>query len=183
MDSFAEQLVQKQQGAAAKTRRLLIFAAGMLLALATAALSLLIKAPFFPFIGLMIAVGIGYGTFFMVQNMDVEYEYSFTNGELDVDKIIAKKKRREMLSVDVGKFTDFGRYSDEIPETKDMTIIFASDNIASNEYYADFPHAEYGSTRLVFSPDEKMLDCVSRALPRTIRAKLLAENSKNNDND
>lgn len=181
MDSFAEQLVQKQQGAAAKTRRMLIILAGILLTLATAALALGIGG-LFTFLGLMIAVGFGYGTYFTVQNMDVEYEYSFTNGELDVDKIIAKKKRREMLSVDVGKFNDFGRYSDDIPETKGMTIIFASDNIASNEYYADFNHADYGSARLVFSPDEKMLEKVTKALPRALRAKVLADNNNTNNN-
>ena len=75
-----------------------------------------------------------------------------------------------MLSVDVSKFTAFGKYNDSLEETSDMTVVLATDNIASGEYYADFPHEEYGSTRLVFSPDEKMLSNIKKALPRTLRA-------------
>jgi hypothetical protein len=104
--------------------------------------------------------------------MYVEYEYTFTNGELDIDKIVAKKKRREMLSVSVGKFKEFGRYDDAPEETDDMTVVFATSNIASEEWYADFDHEQYGSTRLVFCPNENMIENMRKNLPRALRAKL-----------
>ena len=103
----------------------------------------------------------------------MEYEYTFTNGELDIDKIIAQTKRKEMLSVSVGKFTDFGRYDVNTPEeTADMTIIMATDNIAEHEFYADFTHEYYGKTRLVFAPNEKVVSNIINSLHPSIRNKI-----------
>jgi hypothetical protein len=118
---------------------------------------------------MILAAASGYGTYFIVQGTYVEYEYTFTNGELDIAKIIAKKKRAELLSVEVRSFTAFGKYDDELEETEDMTVVITSDNIASHEYYADFQHEEYGNTRLVFVPNDKMLEYIRRFLPAKIR--------------
>lgn len=111
-------------------------------------------------------------TYLLVQGRYVEYEYTFTNGELDIDKIIAQKKRKELLTVEVRNFSDFGKYSDDMEETEDMTVVYATDNIISNEYYADFEHKEYGRTRLIFVPDERMLENIKKFLPAKLRNSL-----------
>ncbi len=172
MDNFAEQLVKKNETSSDKTRRVLMIVVGILFSAALAVLAVLqLRNPLIALLGLVLAVISGYGTFNIVQNTYVEYEYAFTNGELDVDKIIAKKKRREMISTNVRQFTAFGKYSDDLEETEDMTVIFATDNIASHEYYADFNDETVGSARLVFSPDEKMLENITKFLPARLRAK------------
>ncbi|MFR1760195.1 MAG: hypothetical protein ACLSX2_10860, partial [Christensenellaceae bacterium] len=40
------------------------------------------------------------GLFYIRVNIRVEYEYSFTNGELDVDKVVNNTKRKRLLTVD-----------------------------------------------------------------------------------
>ncbi|HPY85788.1 MAG TPA: DUF6106 family protein [Ruminococcus flavefaciens] len=170
MDNFAEQLVKKQYSSSDKIKKVAVAVIGIILTAVFAVGSLMTNG-LAMLIGLLIAIAAAVGTFMLIQNMYVEYEYTFTNGELDIDKIIAKKKRKEMLTVDIRKFTDFGKYDEAGDESSDMTVIFASDNIASGEYFADFTHEEYGNTRLVFSPDEKMLDNIKRALPGTLRRK------------
>ncbi|SEH76591.1 hypothetical protein SAMN02910265_02575 [Ruminococcus flavefaciens] len=177
MDNFAEQLVKKNETKSDKNRRILFLIVGGLFTLSILALSLLqIRNPIISVLGFFLAAAAGYGTYNFFQNTYVEYEYSFTNGELDVDKIIAKKKRREMLSTNVRQFTAFGKYSDDIEETDDMTIVFATDNIASHEYYADFTDESVGSARLVFSPDERMLENITKFLPAKLRTKLPEKN-------
>ena len=172
MDNFAEQLVKKNETSSDKTRRVMMIVVGILFSIALAVLALLqLGNPLVALLGFVLAVLSGYGTFNIVQNTYVEYEYAFTNGELDVDKIIAKKKRREMVSTNVRQFTDFGKYSDDLEETDDMTIIFATDNIASHEYYADFNDETVGSARLVFAPDERMLENIVKFLPAKLRSK------------
>ena len=128
--------------------------------------------PIFAMLGLILAAVAGYGTYFAVQGSYVEYEYTFTNGELDVDKIVAKKKRTAMVSTDIKKFTAFGKYTDGMDESEDMTVVIASDNIASHEYYADFQHEEYGLTRLIFAPDERILDNIKKSLPPQLKREL-----------
>ena len=174
MDNFAEQLVKKQQTSADRAKLIMIVAGGVILTVLLAiGAVLMLGRPLISFVGLIGAAALGYWTYFSAQSMQVEYEYTFTNGELDVDKIIAKKKRKSLLSTDTGKFTAFGKYDEDAPdESDDMTVVFATNNLASEEYYADFPHAQYGSTRLVFCPDERMLENVTRSLSPSLRNKL-----------
>ncbi len=183
MDNFAEQLVKKNETSSDKTRRMLMTTGGTAGTVILALFGFLtLGNPVLSFLGFILAMGAGYGTFFLVQSSHVEYEYAFTNGELDIDKIIAKRKRKSLLSIEVNKFTDFGKYSDDIEETAEMTVVISSDNIASHEYYADFQHEVYGLTRLVFSPDERMIDNIKRFLPANVRSKFSKEelNKKNN---
>lgn len=47
------------------------------------------------------AVIFGLLTFFVAPKMDVEYEYLYVNGELDIDAIYSKQKRKRVGSYDV----------------------------------------------------------------------------------
>ena len=172
MDNFAEQLVKKNETSSDKARRVVMLIVGVLFTVSLALLSLLQSGrPIVSFLGLFLAAAAGYGTYYFVQNTYVEYEYTFTNGELDVDKIIAKKKRRGMLSTSIRQFTDFGKYDNGMDETDDMTVILATDNIASHEYYADFTDETVGKARLIFVPDDRMLENIRKFLPARLRAK------------
>lgn len=170
MDNFAEQLVSRNETRSEKINKIATLISGILFTICLALMGILqlsrlpIALMFF-----ILAVGGGYVTYLLFQGRYVEYEYTFTNGELDIDKIIARKKRKALLSVEVRTFSDFGKYSDDMEESEDMTVVFATDNIASNEYYADFDHKEYGKTRLVFVPDEKMLGNIKKFLPAKLR--------------
>ncbi|MCM1132319.1 MAG: DUF6106 family protein [Ruminococcus flavefaciens] len=172
MDNFAEQLVKKQPTKSDRTKHIIALVIGMGLVLFFVATSILTigSGGLFGFLGIILAVFTGIMTFISHRNTQVEYEYTFTNGDLDIDKIIAQSKRKEMISTQVSKFTAFGKYDLSVPEeTADMTVVYASDNIMSHEYYADFQHEEYGNTRLVFCPDERMLSNINNCLPRQLK--------------
>ena len=172
MDNFAEQLVKRNLTKSEKTKKSVILTGGIIVTvLLTAAAMLMLASPLTAFAGLVFAAGAGCGTYFYVQNTEVEYEYTFTNGELDIDKIIAKKHRKSLVSIDIRQFADFGKYIDSPEETDEMTVVIASSNIAEQEYYADFPHEEYGSTRLIFCPDDRMRENINKFLPRALRTK------------
>lgn len=51
--------------------------------------------------------------------MSVEYEYIVTNGEMDIDKIIAKRRRKRLITVNARTFERFGPFkeSDHAGET------------------------------------------------------------------
>ena len=173
MDNFAEQLVKRSETSADKAKRLILIIVGVFFTVVIAGLAVLqLTKPIFAMLGLILAAVAGYGTYFAVQGSYVEYEYTFTNGELDVDKIVAKKKRTAMVSTAIKKFTAFGKYTDGMDESEDMTVVIASDNIASHEYYADFQHEEYGLTRLIFAPDERILDNIKKSLPPQLKREL-----------
>lgn len=172
MDNFSEQLVKREPTSADSMKKILIYGGGILLTIVLLVLSLIMLGTLWSMLGMILAAGMGYATYFAGQATYIEYEYTFTNGELDIDKIVAKKKRHSLIVADVKKFTAFGKYNDQIEETSDMTVVISSDNIASHEYYADFEHEEYGKVRLVFSPNDSMLENIKKFLPRSVKNSL-----------
>ena len=41
--------------------------------------------------GAILGLAVIYGAYYIISNMSIEYEYIVTNGEIDVDKVIAKR--------------------------------------------------------------------------------------------
>ncbi len=173
MDNFAEQLVRKCPNSSDRFRKTMVIIGGAAIILLLAGVFVLTIGSPLSLFAVILALGTGFGVYYIVSRMYVEYEYTFTNGELDVDKIINQTKRTEMVIVEVRDFTDFGRYDENMKETEEMTVISASDGVLKHEYYADFDHAEYGSTRLIFAPDERIMENIKKFLPAKLRGKTI----------
>ena len=43
----------------------------------------------------LVAIGLGIACYFIIPKTDLEYEYLFVNGELDIDMIMSKSKRKK----------------------------------------------------------------------------------------
>lgn len=69
--------------------------AGIILACVILSIAALL---FIPSFGLFLAVGLGYGTWFLLGQRNVEFEYALTNGELDIDRIVARRRRKRIFS-------------------------------------------------------------------------------------
>lgn len=59
-------------------------------ALLIAAVSVLFLGAF----ALLIIAGAGYGAWWLITSQNIEFEYSVTNGDIDIDQIVAQRKRR-----------------------------------------------------------------------------------------
>lgn len=163
MDTFAEQLVIKPMTSGDQAKKIGLIAAAGILCLGFAYLSLTVM----PLL-LLVVCAIAYGGYFLVTGMNVEYEYSVTNGELDVDKIIAKRKRKHMLTVRISDFETFGLES-EAKFDNNLTTFLVGDGDEAHYYAADFQHESLGRVRLVFSPNERILEAIRPSLKRGIR--------------
>lgn len=90
-DFYTEQLVKRKA-----TGKVILAKIGMII-LTFLSLILLLRVPFaFILTAVLVAVDI-----FFFRNMDLEYEYLFVNGELDVDKITARSKRKTVFSTNL----------------------------------------------------------------------------------
>lgn len=166
MDIFYEQLIEKIPSSKDNAKKFGIYAIAIILALLIIFLS--ISTIFAP-IGILLSVGLIWLAYYLGTNQFIEYEYIITNGEIDIDKIIGKRKRSRLLTVDVKQFTNFGEYSDAINNDDTSTIILASENSGINDWFADFETENYGKTRLIFSPDEKFLNCIKPFLKNNLK--------------
>lgn len=162
MDTYAEQLVIKQTNSSDQMKKFGIAAGGILLITVLLYITIFIMP-----IAILAVIGVAYGAFRLLRGMNIEYEYTVTNGSLDIDKIIAKRKRVTLLSVDVKEFTDFGNYFSHNDNFEGITVLAVGGE--EEPLFADFKNEQYGTARLIFSPNEKILQCIKPYLPRTIK--------------
>jgi len=167
IDNFAEYLVKKWPDSQDRMKRAGIIVAIVLLSAVSVWLSLVINL----FI-LFITVAIIYGGYYLLTGLRVEYEYAVTNDELDVDKIIDQRKRVHLITVNIAAFEVFGSYDDDVADKPDATLVLCSDNTGEGAYYADLTTEEYGETRLVFTPNKKMIEAIHAALSPQLRLQL-----------
>lgn len=169
MDNFKEQIVAKIPTSADRTAKTMTMIGGIVLGIAVVGFSFRF-APAFSFVSIVIGSAIVYGAFWLSLKYDVEYEYIFTNGEIDVDKIIAQRSRKRLVTLKLSKATAFG-IADEnyvVPE-KNTLVLAGSGEEGTDEYYVEAEHRKLGTTTLIFSPDEQMLELVKNALPRNLK--------------
>ncbi|WP_295209561.1 DUF6106 family protein [Ruminococcus sp.] len=167
MDSFKEQIVRKLPTQNDKLQKIFI----MIGSVALAALCFIF--PFgtqFSVIGIFLAAAALYGGYYLITKLDVEYEYIFTNGEIDVDKITAQRSRKRLITFRCGAATDFGVADDNFEVEDGRTQVLAcACNSELTDYYISFNHKNFGETTVIFTPDEDMLALIKPALPRTLR--------------
>ncbi len=113
-----------------------------------------------------------------LKNMQLEFEYIIVNDTLDFDKIIAKKKRERIVSVELKTVEEIGIYDGGKFRNSSFGAEFHTerDTQSRYNYYLIFPHTQYKRTLVVFTPDEKMLEALRQTLPRQLLRTLPKEN-------
>ena len=112
------------------------------------------------------AVVFGIAWYFLHQNADIEFEYAHTNGEFDIDKVIANSSRKKVLSVDLSRV--------DIIAPIDSPELERFDGLKRMDYSARDPeNPPYGMVcmvkgerkMLLLQLDEKMLAGLKKWLP------------------
>lgn len=165
MDNFAEYLVKKRPDSRDNMKKAGILVLLVLLCGITIAATILMRLPFI----LLITCALIYGAYYLISGFSVEYEYAVTNDEMDVDKIIARRKRTHLITVDIRKFEAFGVLDETVKKHDDCTLVLCSDNTGEGEYYADLTTEEYGFTRIIFTPNDTVVKAIEAALPPQLR--------------
>ncbi len=129
-------------------------------------------AQFSSFFVLLLA-GIVYGAYRLYISFNYEYEYIVTNGELDVDKIIARRSRKRMCTIRPVEVEIMAPYNVDYKNQYDrgefaLTIDAASSVYAQNRWFIVADTKKYGRVRLMWEPTEKMIDNMRTYMPRKV---------------
>ncbi len=170
MDIFVEQLVKKKRG----IKELMTVLASIL-----GALAVLWIVPF-----AFVIPGIGFALFalcvifiyllyFLVTSINQEFEYSFTNGILDIDKIINMRKRKKMLEINVRKMemmgrntaAEFGKY---MVDSNVKKVYACTHKDAEDLCFLVFPEESGKTIMLLFNPNEKITEAIRRYNPQKV---------------
>ena len=161
MDSFFEQIVKKKKTAASWA---IIFAV-VLGAVAVATLAWL-----FNVLPIITTVGVIYGGWWLATTQNVEYEYCVTNGDIDVDKIVARRKRTRLVSVAGRKIRALAPYDPAKPLGKfQRTVLVAPSLNEQGLWYFTYHSKKNGDTLVIFMPDDRVLGAFYEGLPKLVQ--------------
>jgi len=163
MEGIREQLVKKPVDSQDKLKTVLVLAGSLILAIIVVFL-VAVYASVMMIVGLIFAGLIMWGGYWLTGEFSVEYEYCYSNGELSVDKIINRRRRKSMCSVDLRHADAFYMNPAKLP---DATVISAVGEL-EDVYAISYNDPTYGAAVLVFTPDERMLETIKPYLPRVI---------------
>lgn len=162
MDTFFEQIVRKK-----KTVGELAIMVGV----ALAALVLCVAA--FLFLGGLSAIlicGILYGAWYLITMQNKEFEYCVTNGDIDVDLIVAKRKRKRIVSVAGRKIERLLPYDSSVSTQGFQRVVTAAPSLQEEGlWYFTYHSKKNGHTLVVFSPNERVLSAFTEGLDRLVR--------------
>lgn len=99
-----------------------------------------------------------------------EYEYIFTEGQLDVDVIFSRVARKHLLSIDCRKFQLIApagepKYQKIFEQKYGKTIDAGRGKINENTYIA-IAKKEDKTLKLIFEPNERMIEAIKKYSPR-----------------
>jgi len=166
-DTFMEKIVVHK-----KTGQDYLKIFGLLLASFVLLTIILMFGGYIAFLVPLLLVGLGYGLWYLLSSLNREYEYIVTNGDLDIDMIIARRKRKRIFS---GRSKDFELMakvsSDDYKQAakSNRKLLDCSSYLQAPDNW--FILAEYKGQRLlvIFAPDERMLKSLKRFNPSRIK--------------
>ena len=169
MDFFNEHIVKKKKTAQdVMSRIIIILVAFMLFYLVLVQLG---AGKLVFLIPVEIAVII-YAGYILWASLNVEFEYSVTNGDLDIDKIVSKKRRKKIVRTKIKDFEYFAPLNDEhisVAEDKSVnTVIDASSDLDSPNIYFAIYFNNSEKVCLLFEPTDKMIENFAHYIPRSL---------------
>ena len=169
MDIFTEQIVKRKFTG----KDWLISLGSVVAAFILIYISIFILLPLtrLPMIPLLVILGSAYGVYWLISSRNLEFEYSVTNGDLTVDKIINKRRRKRLLSFDVKEAEEMGKYDPRRMEQRpvDQRIMATETETGEDAWYILARTPKYGRTMLVFNPNENVLDGIKAGMTRQMR--------------
>ena len=163
-DVFIEQLVKRQKDSKQRMLRSLIVAGMALLALLPVVLFFFQLLQFFS-IGLVVMCGGCWLLITLHKRTYLEHEYIFTNGDLDVDKIMGKMARKRVLTVNVRNFEILAPYTKDYAseynsQSIQVRLDFSSGLEQNRRCFAIFSGKDSQRTLMIFEPNEKVVDAM-----------------------
>lgn len=157
---YIEQLVQK------KVTLKDVLLRGVILGLAVT--SLFLSLTFMPYL-MLLTVVMFFLTNLMFRRTNLEYEYLCLNGDLDIDKVIAKSKRKQVISVKMEEVEwIMPTNHPEAQKFNQLKTIDCSSKDQNGNCYKMIILQDRKKTAVIFEPNESILEAMYIKGPRKI---------------
>lgn len=163
-DTFCEVLIEKKQTGSEKARKGLMIFVTVLFFLA----GFLIH----PLALLLFAV-MGIVDYVYIPRFNIEYEYSYINGQIDIDRIFSRSKRKKYKSYDMAKMEICAPLKshrlDYQKNNTSLKIVDCSSGIEEGHIpFAFIIKGDAGSEFVIIEPNAEMLKDMKTRFPRKV---------------
>lgn len=170
MDTYIEYLTKRHTDSSILLLKILIILASIVVGVGLFVLCLTTRVlASFGIIALVLCI---WGGWMLLRQFQLEFEYILTGFDLDVDKIIAQKKRKRILTIDLHQISQFARFDEahrhHVESAGVQKRLDASTHVNGETWYLIFNHKKLGKTLLLFSPDERIQQAVKAAKPQAM---------------
>lgn len=118
----------------------------------------------------LLLAGLCYGSWWLITSLRIEYEYSATNGNITVDKIISRRKRKRLVTFEAREIEVLSKYQPEKYQNRqfDNTIDASTGNPDDEVWCIEVPHKTLGRTLVLFCPNERIIMAIKPFLKRQV---------------
>lgn len=169
-DIFVEQLVKRKKSGADYVRVIFSIVAALVLVFIMVVGNIAI--PFFGFFVFIICAGLIYLLYIFVTRINLEYEYAFTNGDLDVDKIINVRSRKRLADINAREIEYMAKISDpafrQYDQNAEIKKIYACEDKRDPDTFFVIYLDDSDKKMLFFNPNEKIQEGFRRYNPQKV---------------
>jgi hypothetical protein len=121
---------------------------------------------------LLAAIVVGVAAYFIFPHLDVEFEYLYVNGEMDVDRVFAKTKRKKAGSFSIREADLVAplhshRMDYYNGNTKIKVVDYSSGN-DDHSRYAVIGRKDNELCKFIIEPDERILTAMQQSAPSKV---------------
>lgn len=174
MDAYIEQIVKNEKTA----KDLLIKVLMIMSVFAILALGVILGFVVNGYFLFLAAAGAAFDIYFcwlVITGLDREYEYEVTNNNLQIDKIMAKRRRKKILSIDINKIEGFDKLSENRlnADRCDKVLQLGTYADDDSQYRFIVQTNKYGRVMVVFAPNQKVLNAIKLYLKPEVKISLI----------
>lgn len=181
MDVFIEELVKKRREGkdyavlAVLILGGLVISAALMLAILYSTLVFGQMAQLAGSIGMLLIAAAWYAVYMIFNSTSVEYEYIIVNSNLDIDKIMAKKRRKNVLELDIKDASIMACVDDNdnnyVYKNIDNTVKVLDLSAKNPNLYTYFIDCSTDGKRqiVLFQPTSKMVEALWKFNPKAVK--------------
>jgi len=156
MDLLIEMIVKKKSD----YLDYLIILGTIIISFIVAFIAILVAGPLYFSIAIVLIAILAYVGYRIITSRNIEYEYSLTNGDLEISKIIAQRKRKRIFYGDCRQFEMIDRVPSDKHNNAVNSVTSKIRSVSSmNSEHVYFIITQFNSKRVIvyFEPNDKIL--------------------------
>ena len=162
-DLYSELLVKKKQTAKDLVVKYGLIALTVIMVLGGLVLNVLLLVP---------AIALGIACYFVIPKTDLEYEYLFVNGELDIDMIMSKSKRKRVKSLQLAE-ADLvaplkSHRMDYYNGNQNMKVLDYSSGNPQHKRFGVITRLDNATCKIILEPDEALAQAMTKTAPSKV---------------